>query len=286
MRLRGIEIFREKLPWYSRKRIFFLLIIPVATALCSLLFQFTMDSSPRLFKNIQFFQLMASYTPIIGSGFILTLGFILVYSFWRRKENLLKKDNVKAYQKALPIALMGITLVISFVIHSIFPHDFLIPNNDSSELSWYFSIPLNEFFFKTHDFFLLTRMILSFLLIALGFLVVFRSLLIFGIDNMGLVYVYYPEESKIVNHEIYSVLRHPTYHGLVLILIGGLFLRFSVYSIIYFFIFLIGINIHLKFVEEKELIQRFGKDYQEYRKSVPALFFRLKDFKKYFLFIF
>ena len=181
---------------------------------------------------------------------------------------------------------MGITLVISFVIHSIFPHDFLIPNNDSSELSWYFSIPLNKIFFKTHDFFLLTRMILSFLLFPLGLLVAFRSLLVFGIDNMGLVYVYYPEESKIVNHEIYSVLRHPTYHGLVLILIGSFFLRFSLYSIIYFFIFLIGIKIHLKFVEEKELIQRFGKDYQEYRKSVPALFFRLKDFKKYFLFLF
>jgi len=81
---------------------------------------------------------------------------------------------------------------------------------------------------------------------------------------MGLIYVYYPEESKIVNHEIHSVLRYPTYHGLVLILIGGFFLRLSVYSIIFFFMFLMGINIHLKFVEEKELIQRFGKDYQEY----------------------
>lgn len=286
MKLKGIEIFRAKLPWYSDKRIFFLLIIPVTTAFSSLLFQFTMDSSPRLFKNIHFFQFIAPYTPIIGSGFILALGFILVYSFWRRKENLIKKDNVKAYQKSLPIALMGIALVISFVIHSIFPHDFFIPNRDSSDLSWYFSIPLNEIFFNTHYFFLLTRMILSLLLIALGFLTAFKSLLVFGIDNMGLVYVYYPEESKIVNHEIYSVLRHPTYHGLVLILIGSFFLRFSVFSIIYFFTFLVGIKIHLKFVEEKELIQRFGKDYQEYRRSVPALFFRLKDFKKYLSFLF
>ena len=103
---------------------------------------------------------------------------------------------------------------------------------------------------------------------------------------MGLVYVYYPEESKIVNHQIYSVLRHPTYHGLVLILVGSFFLRFSVYSIIYFFMFLIGIKIHLRFVEEKELIQRFGKDYQEYRKNVPALFFRPKDLKKYLRFLF
>ncbi|MFX1452514.1 MAG: hypothetical protein ACFFCM_16880, partial [Promethearchaeota archaeon] len=61
---------------------------------------------------------------------------------------------------------------------------------------------------------------------------------------------------------------------------------FSMYSILYFLIFLIGINIHLKFVEEKELIERFGEDYIKYKKMVPALFIRFKDLKKYFSIIF
>jgi hypothetical protein len=39
---------------------------------------------------------------------------------------------------------------------------------------------------------------------------------------------------------------------------------------------------HLKYVEEKELIQRFGQGYKKYRENVPAFFVKLKDLKKYF----
>ena len=46
--------------------------------------------------------------------------------------------------------------------------------------------------------------------------------------------------------------------------------------------FLVGINIHLKLVEEKELIERFGEQYKKYRENVPALFIRLKDVRRYF----
>jgi len=113
-----------------------------------------------------------------------------------------------------------------------------------------------------------------------------KTLKVFGIDYMGLVYIFYPESSTLQNHEIYSILRHPTYHSLMLLSIGGIFLRPSIYSIIYFLIFLIGINIHLKYVEEKELIQRFGEGYKKYKEEVPALIVRLKDLKKYFSFIF
>ncbi|MFX1305028.1 MAG: methyltransferase family protein, partial [Promethearchaeota archaeon] len=87
-------------------------------------------------------------------------------------------------------------------------------------------------------------------------------------------------------HEIYSILRHPTYHTLMLFSIGSIFFRFSIYSIIYFLIFIIGINIHIKFVEERELIKRFGEQYIKYKKNVPALFVRFKDLKKYLSFIF
>jgi len=61
-----------------------------------------------------------------------------------------------------------------------------------------------------------------------------------------------------------------------------MFFRFSIYSVVYFLIFLVGINIHLKCVEEKELIQRYGGAYKKYRETVPAFFVRLKDVKKYF----
>ncbi len=285
MRLKGMEIFREKLPAYSGKKIYFFLILSFLTIISSIIFQLIMDSSSRLFIDLAILQILAPFTPIIGSGLILTIGFSLVYTFWRLKEKLLTKDKVKAYQKALPIALIGIPLVISFVVHGFLPNDFLIPNNDSSTLSWYLNIPVYEIFFETPSWILYIRIIVFIIFLILGLIVVFKSLMVFGIDNMGLVYVYYPEESKMEKHEIYSILRHPTYHGLVMLLIGSFFLRFSIYSIIFLFMFLIGINIHLKFVEEKELIRRFGEEYKSYQENVPAMFLRPKDLKKYIHFL-
>lgn len=57
-------------------------------------------------------------------------------------------------------------------------------------------------------------------------------------------------------------------------------------SPIFFLIFIIAISIHLKFVEEKELIQRFREEYEKNKESVPAFIVRFKDLKKYFSFIF
>ncbi len=286
MRLKGIEKFKEKLPWYKGKRILLIPFLSLITGLASLAFQLSMGFLPILFKDIQMLQFLAPFLPIIGSGFILTLGFFLVYSFWRQKRKLLQQNRDRAYQTAIPFALIGIVLVLSFVINSIIPRQLIFFSIDLTQLTWYFQVPLNEILIATPFYFLITRIILALLFTFFGFLVVIKSLSVFGIDNMALVYVYYPEESKVVNHEIYSVLRHPTYHGLFLILIGGFFLNFSVYSLIFFCMFLIGMSMHLKFVEEKELIKRFGEEYNSYRKSVPALFFRLRDFKKYFSFLF
>jgi protein-S-isoprenylcysteine O-methyltransferase Ste14 len=120
------------------------------------------------------------------------------------------------------------------------------------------------------------------LLTGLGLVVVNRVLAFFGIDYMALVYIFYPKESTLKNHEIYSVLRHPTYHALLLLGIGSIFFRFSIYSLAYFLIFLIGINLHIRNVEEKELIERFGDEYRKYKQTTPAFFVKLKDLNKYF----
>jgi protein-S-isoprenylcysteine O-methyltransferase Ste14 len=104
-------------------------------------------------------------------------------------------------------------------------------------------------------------------------------------DYMGLVYLYYPKESEIQRHEIYSVLRHPTYAGVLLIGFGGVLARLSMYSIIFFIIILAGLLLHIRFVEEKELIARFGKSFLKYRRKVPALLVRPRKIGAYFRFI-
>jgi len=86
---------------------------------------------------------------------------------------------------------------------------------------------------------------------------IIKSLQTFGADYMSVVY---------------SVIRHPTYAGYLLFGLGGVFFTFTLYFIIFYLIFLVGFYIHTRFVEEKELIERFGSSYKEYMKKVPAFF--------------
>ncbi|MFX1378630.1 MAG: methyltransferase family protein [Promethearchaeota archaeon] len=284
--MKGIEKFREKLPDYQGKRIIkFLVVVPIVF-LISIVFQLVIDSLPRILRESPILQILEPLTPIFGSLIILVIGFSLVYSFWHMRDKYLKINHKLAYQKAFKFVVTGIPLVISIVIHSYFPTDLIMPYQDNKSISWYLALPISNIFFNYSIILFFIRITLCIVFFGLALSVIRKTFEVFGIDYMGLIYIYYPEDSKIQNHEIYSVLRHPTYHCLLLFNFASFFLRFSVYSIIYFVIFLIGINIHIRLVEEKELIRRFGEDYIKYRKSVPALFVRMKDLKKYFALIF
>lgn len=245
-----------------------------------------MDSISRIFTEVSILQILEPLTPIFGSLIVLTIGFTLVYSFWRNRDKYLSKFGELAYQKAFKFVVTGVPIIISVIIHSFFPNDLIVPYQNTQNLAWYLGTPISDVFFNFSIVIFSIRLALWITFVGLGMTVVSRALKIFGIDYMGLVYVYYPKESTLQDHEIYSVLRHPTYHTLMLFSISSIFLRFSIYSIIYFFIFIIGINTHLKFVEEKELIQRFGEEYERYKENVPAFFVRFKDLKKYFSFVF
>jgi protein-S-isoprenylcysteine O-methyltransferase Ste14 len=284
--MKGIEKFKERLPDYQGKRIIKFIIIVIIVFISSIAFQLIMDSLPRIFRESNVLKILEPFTPIFGSLIVLTIGFSLVYSFWRMRNKYLEKIRTLAYQKAFKFVVTGIPMVISIVIHNFFSTDLIMPYQDNQSISWFLAIPISDIFFSFSVLFLSIRIVLFLVFFGLGVVVVRKALKIFGIDYMGLVYVYYPEDSTLQNHEIYSILRHPTYHSLMLFNIGSVFFRFSVYSFIYFIIFIIGINIHIKIVEERELIQRFGERYIKYKQSVPALFVRMKDLRKYLSIIF
>jgi protein-S-isoprenylcysteine O-methyltransferase Ste14 len=120
--------------------------------------------------------------------------------------------------------------------------------------------------------------------LLLALLTVRSAILTFGIDYMAVVYLYFPEESEIQEHEIYSVVRHPTYLGGFLIGFSAIFFRFSIYSIF------IGLLLCLVFrlqawKEEKELIERFGEGYIEYQKNVPGFIPRPGKIRAYLRFL-
>lgn len=284
--MKGINELKSNLPDYQGRKILLFLLLAFIILAASLMFQVILDSLPRIFVNIEILQAIAPLTPIMGSLIIISIGFLVVQKFWRIRDKYLSKYGIKAYQKAFKLIAIGIPMLFSVIIHSFFTTDFIIPYKNDDTIGRYLGGSISELILGFPYFFLYIRLVLSLLIVGLGLIVINRTLKFFGIDYMSLVYLFYPEKSTLRNHEIYSILRHPTYHCLLLISIGGVLFRFSFYSVIYFLFFLIGINIHLKFVEEKELIQRFGESYKKYREEVPALFVRFRDLRKYFTTLF
>jgi len=284
--MKGIDEFRNKLPDYQGKKIRLFAGIAFVVFVSSLMFQLFLDSLPRIFRRIDVLQIIAPLTPIIGPLIIISIGFLLVRKFWRIRVKYLSNYGINAYQKAFKFVVVGIPMLFSVVVHSFFPTDLIAPYRIDDTLSRYLGISISGLILGFPFYNLYIRLVLSIMLVGLGLFVVNRALKFFGIDYMALVYIFYPEESTLQNHEIYSILRHPTYHCLLLISIGSIFFRFSIYSVIYFLILLVGLNIHIKCVEEKELIDRFGEEYEKYMETVPAFFVKLKDLKRYFFTLF
>ncbi len=85
-----------------------------------------------------------------------------------------------------------------------------------------------------------------------------------------------PEEwgwtTKLVTHGIYSCVRHPHHFGIGLfvtslgLLLGGLF----TFLLLTFTIWVSVITFLIK-VEEPEAVEKFGQEYEEYRKRVPMI---------------
>ncbi len=122
-------------------------------------------------------------------------------------------------------------------------------------------------------------------MVVAGALLGLRTVLIFGVDNLAMLYVYFPEESTLVNHKIYNVLRHPAYAAVLLIVFGLALLNGSWAALACAMIFLLGLWGWVRLVEEQELIKRFGAAYVAYRKRVPAFAPRLCDLREFFGFL-
>ena len=88
-----------------------------------------------------------------------------------------------------------------------------------------------------------------------------------------------------MNHKIYSILRHPAYAAVQCIAFGLALLNGSWLALACAFFFSMGLWGWLRLVEEKELIQRFGPSYAEYRRQVPAFLPHLRDLAGLFEFM-
>ena len=94
---------------------------------------------------------------------------------------------------------------------------------------------------------------------------------------IGLPEVYEKMQGRFVTAGAFSVVRHPTYLAHT-IMFAGAFLATGVISVgVITAIDLLAVNLIIIPLEEKELLNRFGGDYRDYRNKVPKFFPRKKS---------
>lgn len=266
-----------------------MLLLPIFIILVggsNLLFLLFFDSlPPKIPKNI-YLSIVRPWFPVIGVAISETIALLLVYQMWNHRDRLKEKYGERSYQKIFPIGFAGICMMLSLTVHSFL--SIIIWDGESwNELPLdLLSNHLGEFFPECILLFYMISIIASFFSTILGILIILRALSIFGFDYMAVIYLYFPEESELQDHKIYSILRHPTYLGACLICLGGALFQLNIYGLIFFLTYLVGFYIHIRLVEEKELIQRFGESFLEYRKEVPALLVRPRKIGKFLKILF
>ncbi|MHA2074760.1 MAG: methyltransferase [Candidatus Hodarchaeales archaeon] len=243
MHIKGTEKFREKLPSYSGRKIIFIPLVALLAGCLNLTFLVLMYVLPSLQPSNQFLIIIEPLLPIIGQIISITLGFIFISRVWSKRERLLSESRETAYQKGIIIGFIGIPILIVTVLHRLVPIElFWDPINPITQA---LASPL----FLENQSLSIVTFIFGLIITLIGFLTGIRAFAVFGIDYMALVYIYYPDESELKENQIYSIVRHPTYFAVMLIALGGWIGYLSMYAFTSFMLFVIGINIHLKFIE-------------------------------------
>ncbi|MBK8821889.1 MAG: isoprenylcysteine carboxylmethyltransferase family protein [Anaerolineales bacterium] len=196
---------------------------------------------------------------------ISALGFLILSFFFSRKQTYKEKYKELAYRNAFAhFAIPGLALIFSAVAHAGYMNGPFVP------VGWWTVVFLT----------------LGWFMVCIGALLWIRSVFTFGVDNLMLLYVYHPEEGRIVTSSIYSILRHPIYASALRVWVGLALLNGNANSIIFTIFVPLGLTGWIRLVEEKELIERFGKPYLDYRKQVPAFWPRLQNTGKFYKFLF
>jgi protein-S-isoprenylcysteine O-methyltransferase Ste14 len=78
----------------------------------------------------------------------------------------------------------------------------------------------------------------------------------------------------------YRYVRNPMILGVVNLLLFETALFSSISFLLWVIVFFVGNIIYFIFFEEKELIKRFGVDYEEYKNEVPMLFPKFSPYNK------
>ena len=214
-----------------------------------------------------FFVVLDSRWPqwtLVTQFVVLGVGFFWLARFIARRAAFKQKWGELAYRNAAGLYVVpGLALILSAVIHIAYMPGPAIP------LGWWSPgvVTLGLFF------------------CVVGFVIWARAIFAFGFDNLALLYVYYPAEGRLVDTTIYGFLRHPTYAAVIRFGLGMALLNSNWFALAFGLFMPFGMTLWLRLVEEKELLERFGAGYAEYRKRVPAFWPRPRDLGKFWKFL-
>jgi protein-S-isoprenylcysteine O-methyltransferase Ste14 len=218
----------------------------------------------------------AAFLPLAGVVIAGVIGLALVWQMWFQRERLRRRYKKEAYRRIFFVGFTGVSWLFAVAVHQFAPARALAPGFwAASPLAILATPPEAILGAAGAAVVIAVKIVLSAVLGGGGLLLFARALATFGFDYMTVVYLYFPEESKIQKNEIYSALRHPAYAAAIYIALAGTVLTGTLIALAVFVLYFLGFWIHVRFVEERELIERFGESYRAYRTAVPA-FFTLK----------
>ena len=126
---------------------------------------------------------------------------------------------------------------------------------------------IDSFFFKYSTF--ISKYVPLFVKIPLSVIILFSSGYL-AKKGLNIVFGEIREEPGVIRKGVFSIVRHPIYLGAILFYPGLLTLTFSIIAAI-IWIFIIAFYYFIAKHEEKLLVKKFGKEYEEYMREVPML---------------
>lgn len=276
--IKGADELRAHLPDF-RRVLWQYVALTLASACTGLGTMLAFDYLPVLLPGQPFLQVIAPITPLFGVSIVELLEFSIVHRMWTKRKALLATMKERAYQHGLRYICFGINLEYVVITRMFFPTPAFC------EAGQFLATPLLSFLPGGGPVSTIIRVVAGLAIFGIGFALMFRATTTFGLDYLLYLYLYFPEKSEIQRNQIYSILRHPTYSSFILMCFGAAITWFSVYSFLFFLIVLFRWGYHVRFVEDKELAERFGESYRRYRKEVPAFLVHPRHLRHFFKFL-
>jgi protein-S-isoprenylcysteine O-methyltransferase Ste14 len=251
MNLKGLDAVRRHVPELQNKG-------GIAIVIFAFLFLFVLTTLFFIIVDIKFVEWLPD-----GEVVIMAIGFLIMSRFFSQKLKYQQKYGELAYRNAFTnFNIPGLSIVFASIAHLGYIAGPEIPN------IWWKPLLIT----------------VGWVFLAIGAILWLRTVAIFGVDNLAMLYVYFPSESRLTNSSIYQILRHPIYAAALYIGLGLSMIHANWYALLVALILPIFLTGWVRLVEEKELMTRIP-DYTDYRKHLPAFWARPRDILHFFRFL-